>query len=89
MTWDAIDRIWMTLADLETLNEEMTWAEFVELLMHAFERKTKPLQNSSSQGVMVCDVMTARGLPFKALFVLGLNEKEFPRYIREDVFLRD
>ncbi|MBX3331872.1 MAG: exodeoxyribonuclease V subunit gamma [Nitrospira sp.] len=89
MTWDAIDRIWMTLAELEPLNEEMTWAEFVELLTHAFERKTKPLPNSSSQGVMVCDVMTARGLPFKALFVLGLNEKVFPRYIREDAFLRD
>ncbi|MEQ1848948.1 MAG: PD-(D/E)XK nuclease family protein, partial [Nitrospira sp.] len=38
---------------------------------------------------MVCDVMAARGVPFKVLFVLGLNEKVFPRYIREDAFLRD
>jgi len=88
-TWDAIDRIWMTLSELEPLNEEMTWAEFVELLTHAFERTTKPFHNGSSQGVMVCDVMAARGVPFKALFVLGLNEKVFPRYIREDAFLRD
>jgi ATP-dependent helicase/nuclease subunit B len=89
MTWDAIDRIWTTLAELEPLNEEMTWAEFVELLTHIFERTRKPLHNSSSQGVMVCDVMAARGVPFKALFVIGLNEKVFPRYIREDAFLRD
>ena len=89
MTWDAIDRIWMTLTELEPLNEEMTWAEFVELLTHAFERTTRPFHNGSSQGVMVCDVMAARGVPFKALFVLGLNEKVFPRYIREDAFLRD
>jgi len=89
MTWDAIDRIWVTLTELEPLNEEMTWAEFVELLTHTFERTTKPLHDGSPQGVMVCDVMAARGVPFKALFVLGLNEKVFPRYIREDAFLRD
>ncbi len=88
-TWDAIDRIWMTLSELEPLNEEMTWAGFVELLTHTFERTTKPFHNGSSQGVMVCDVMAARGVPFRALFVLGLNEKVFPRYIREDAFLRD
>ncbi|MBH0202288.1 MAG: hypothetical protein HP496_08340 [Nitrospira sp.] len=89
MTWDAIDRIWTTLMELEPLNEEMTWDEFVELLAHTFERTAIPLHEDSSQGVMVCDVMAARGVPFKVLFVLGLNEKVFPRYIREDAFLRD
>jgi hypothetical protein len=33
--------------------------------------------------------MTARGIPFRALFVVGLNEKVFPRAISEDPFLRD
>ncbi|NJN70702.1 MAG: hypothetical protein HC801_10785 [Nitrospira sp.] len=89
MIWDALDRIWITLLELEPLTEEMTWAEFVELLTHTFERTRTPLHDSSSQGVMVLDVMAARGMPFKALFVLGLNEKVFPRYIREDAFLRD
>ena len=89
MTWDAIDHMWTTLMELEPLNEEMTWAEFVELLTHTFEQATSPLHEGSSQGVMVLDVMAARGLPCKALFVLGLNEKVFPRYIREDAFLRD
>jgi len=37
----------------------------------------------------VLDVMAARGMSFKTLFILGLNEKVFPRYIREDAFLRD
>lgn len=89
MTWDAVDRIWSTLVELEPLNDEMTWAEFIELLTHTFERTTVSLHDGSSQGVMVCDVMASRGVPFKALFVLGLNEKVFPRYIREDAFLRD
>lgn len=89
MTWHAIDRLWLALMELEPLNEEMTWVEFVELLTHTFERTTRPFHDGASQGVMVCDVMGARGVPFKALFILGLNEKVFPRYIREDAFLRD
>ncbi len=89
MTWDTIDRLWGMLMELEPLNEEMTWAEFVELLTHTFERTTNPQHDGSSQGVMVWDVMAARGVPFKALFVLGLNDKVFPRFIREDAFLRD
>ena len=89
MIWDAIDCIWITLLELEPLSEEMTWAEFVELLTHIFERTTLPHYDGSSQGVKVFDVMAARGVPFKVLFVLGLNDKVFPRYIREDAFLRD
>lgn len=89
MAWDAIDHIWMTLMELEPLNEEMTWAEFLELLTHTFEQTAVPLHDGLSQGVMVLDVMAARGVPFRAMFVLGLNEKVFPRYIREDAFLRD
>lgn len=87
--WDAIDQIWITLLELEPLAEEMTWAEFVELLLYAFERTRTPLHDGAPHGVTVFDVMAARGIPFRALFVLGLNEQVFPRYIREDAFLRD
>ena len=52
--------------ELEPLNEEMTWAEFVELLTHTFEQATHPLRDGSSQGVMVFDVMAARGVPVAA-----------------------
>jgi ATP-dependent helicase/nuclease subunit B len=87
--WVVIDQTLASLSDLDLLGPELTWAEFVELLTHAFERTGVPLQPVSEQGVMFTDTMAARGLPFKALFVLGLNEKIFPRYIREDAFLRD
>ncbi len=89
LVWEAIDQIWVTLLELEPLTEEMTWAEFVELLTQTFERARTPLRDGSPNGVMVFDVMAARGIPFRALFILGLNEKVFPRYIREDAFLRD
>jgi ATP-dependent helicase/nuclease subunit B len=88
-TWTAIERTWSLLQDLDAIPEEIGWAQFIELLAHALERSTVPLNNGISHGVMVLDAMAARGLSFKALFVLGLNEKIFPRYIREDPFLRD
>jgi ATP-dependent helicase/nuclease subunit B len=87
--WEAIDQTLAGLAELNVIGHELSWAEFLELLTHAFERKTVLLQPVSAQGVMFMDAMAARGVPFRALFVLGLNEKVFPRYIPEDPFLRD
>jgi ATP-dependent helicase/nuclease subunit B len=87
--WEAIDETLNSLDALSLIKHELTWAEFAQVLTHAFERANVASENASSQGVMVIDAMAARGLPFKALFVLGLNEKIFPRYIREDPFLRD
>ena len=87
--WEAIDQTLLRLGELTAIGRELTWADFSEVLTHAFERASVPLEQASTQGVMFGDAMAARGLSFKALFVLGLNEKVFPRYIREDPFLRD
>lgn len=89
LVWDGLDGVFRTLVQLDAIGEMITWAEFVELLTHALERATLPVEPSEHRGVAVLDAMAARGLRFKALFVLGLNEKVFPRYIREDPFLRD
>jgi ATP-dependent helicase/nuclease subunit B len=87
--WSAIDRTLLSLTQLDAIGEEVSWAAFAELLTHALERATIPTEPASHRGVMVLDAMAARGVPFRALFVLGLNEKVFPRFIREDAFLRD
>jgi ATP-dependent helicase/nuclease subunit B len=89
LLWDALDRAFTSLAQLEVIGDEMTWGEFVELFIHVLERTSVPLIDTGHQGVAVLDVMAARGLPFKAVIALGLNDKVFPRYIREDPFLRD
>ncbi len=88
-TWTALDGVWAQLEELDLLGEDMSWADFVELLTHTCERTLIPLDPTVHQGVTVVDAMAARGLSFKAICVLGLNEKLFPRYIREDAFLRD
>ena len=48
---------------------------------------TEPLGQNG--GVRVLDAMAARGLSFKALVVIGMNERVFPRFVLEDPFVRD
>ena len=40
-------------------------------------------------GITVTDAMRARGLSFKTVFLLGLNDQEFPLVTPEDPILRD
>ena len=40
-------------------------------------------------GITAADVLNLRGLHFKVVFLLGLNEKAFPQLIREDPVLKD
>ncbi len=72
-----------TLADLEGLALERP----VETLLEVLEGLSEPLGGPA--GVQVLDAMAARGLSFRALVVLGMNERVFPRFILEDAFLKD
>lgn len=82
---EAFDRV----RQIDRLGLERTWEEWTGLLRQVFERGVIPIGEANHEGVQVLDAMSARGLPFKALCLIGLNEKVFPRAIREDAFLRD
>ena len=77
------------LQQLDPLGGDLSWEEWVELLHHVLNETSIPIEEGRHQGVQVLDAMTARGRTVRALFVLGMNEKLFPRYVREDPFLRD
>ena len=77
------------LQQLDPLGGDILWAEWVELFRQVLEKTSIPIEEGRHQGVQVLDAMTARGGTVRALFLLGMNEKIFPRYVREDPFLRD
>ena len=81
----ALDR----LQQLDPLGGNLSWEEWVELFRRVLDETSIPIEEDRHQGVQVLDAMTARGRTVRALFVLGMNEKLFPRYVREDPFLRD
>lgn len=78
-----------SVARLEVLDEKISLVEWGEHMVRVLEQARMPSESCDLPGVQVLDAMDARGIPFRALFVLGLNEKVFPRSVREDAFLRD
>ncbi|GJL66455.1 MAG: hypothetical protein NPIRA05_14260 [Nitrospirales bacterium] len=86
---ESVQHIFELLKQLNGVQETITWAEWTTILHRVVQECSQPLAPGPFRGVRVLDVMAARGLPFRAVIILGLNEKIFPRYIREDAFLRD
>ncbi len=81
----TLDRLSM----LDAVGEKVSLGHFLETYQHWLERASVPVSEPSARGVAVLDAMAARGISFRALFIVGLNEGLFPRTIREDAFLRD
>ncbi len=77
------------LLELDPLGGDLSWEEWVELFRRVLDETSIPIEEDRHQGVQVLDAMTARGRTVRALFLLGMNDKLFPRYVREDPFLRD
>jgi ATP-dependent helicase/nuclease subunit B len=77
------------LQRLDPLGGNILWEEWVELFRRVLDETSIPIEAGRHQGIWVLDAMTARGRTVRALFLLGMNEKIFPRYVREDPFLRD
>ncbi len=73
----------------DQVNDKITQTEFLETFLTHLSRAKRELGQRNIRGVKVLDVMAARGVAFRGSFLLGLNEKIFPRYIKEEPFIRD
>jgi ATP-dependent helicase/nuclease subunit B len=81
----VLDRI----AGLDIVQPQISLNTFTETFQHWLERSTVAPAIKNEKGVSILDATAARGLCFRALFIIGLNEGVFPRTVREDPFLRD
>ena len=86
---DGFEQAITSLLQLDRLDQQVTWEQWMEVFRSVLERTRLPLLGQTQMGVQVLDVMAARGRPFRTLFVLGMNDHVFPRVVREDAFLRD
>ncbi|MEK7289242.1 MAG: PD-(D/E)XK nuclease family protein, partial [Planctomycetota bacterium] len=86
---DKILGLLCTLRTLDYGDEGVTQELFIDTFLEACRQEGMPLGLNNGGGVQVLDAMSSRGLSFRVLFVLGLNEKVFPRSISEEPFLRD
>jgi ATP-dependent helicase/nuclease subunit B len=77
------------IARLDAVESNVLLYEFSQTFQHWLERGTLVATNQNAHGVAVSNATAARGLGFRGLFIVGMNEGVFPRTIREDAFLRD
>ncbi|MGD8820674.1 MAG: exodeoxyribonuclease V subunit gamma [Anaerolineae bacterium] len=70
--------------------ETVAFPAFFEELAGAVDAASYQLPVAPGRAeIVIGDVVQARGVPFRAVAVLGLAEGEFPAVIGEDPFLRD
>ncbi|GIK40340.1 MAG: ATP-dependent helicase/deoxyribonuclease subunit B [Chloroflexota bacterium] len=73
-----------------TSNQTITFPQFLADLIGAIEANSYALPlDVGAETILVADVVQARGLPFRAVAVLGLAEGEFPANLSEDALLRN
>ena len=78
-----------SLAQYETVRPSCAQGEFIRELTDALSGLSFNETQNAPRGVVFTDVLRARGLAFKAVFLLGVNEKVFPQIVPEDPILRD
>jgi ATP-dependent helicase/nuclease subunit B len=76
-----------SLSRFDGVSPAPTGAEFRAFLRDQLRRATRPA--GATAGVQVLDAMAARGIGFRGVILLGLNERVWPRFILEDPFIPD
>jgi ATP-dependent helicase/DNAse subunit B len=78
-----------SLATLGAFRSRVPFDTFAEYCQKSLEEAVDQPEKFQGGGVFVGDVMSARGLSWPLVVVLGLVEKRFPRVVREDPLLLD
>lgn len=86
---DKVSELLCSLQNLGCLHEGVTQDHFIDIFIEACRQEGLPVGLENDRGVHVLDALSSRGIPFRVLFIIGLNEKIFPRAIFEEPFLRD
>ncbi len=73
----------------DRIGNRVSWEDFIDALRERWSRTALNDPAASEVGVPLLYAEAARGLPFKVVFLIGLEERVFPRIVREDPFLRD
>jgi len=88
LLWTELRKATLTLREFDRLCGSVSRDEFLDTLRERWVQWPSPLDGGGI-GVAVLHAEAARGLSFDTLFIAGLEERIFPRIIREDPFLRD
>jgi len=86
---EALVQTLRDLFSLDELGEKTEIQQFREILSQALEEISLPVGAFQKAGVCLSELMPARGLSFRAVFLPGMVERAFPPPIRQDPLLLD
>ena len=78
-----------SLVVFDDLEEPVGANEFLDVLRERLMRAEVSTSVESQAGVSLLYAEATRGLSFEVVFLAGMEERVFPRVVREDPFLRD
>ena len=87
--FQGVQETLMQLATYAAVRPACREGELLKEAAQALNALTFNEAESVRGGITVTDALRARGLQFKTVFILGLNDKEFPLITTEDPILRD
>ena len=77
------------LESLDVIGRDVEIRQFKEIVSIALEEKGQRPGGFQKEGICVTDLMPARGLSFRVVFIPGLVERIFPAPARQDPLLLD
>jgi len=86
---DVIFQVLRELQTLDALVREIDVQQFKEIFSEALKEKTLKRGAFQQNGILVSELMPARGLSFRVVFIPGLVERAFPAPTRQDSLLLD
>jgi len=86
---EKVDQALDELANLDRGNTPADFKTFLEIFSREISGQAVKTRGSGQQGVCLADIMTARGVCFKAVIVPGLCEGGFPLKASESPHLSD
>lgn len=87
--FEAVNTALQSLATYEAVCKTSGEGELLKEAAQALSTLTFNEVEAVSGAITVTDALRVRGLQFKTVFLLGLNDKEFPLSTAEDPILRD
>ncbi|MBP5404301.1 MAG: exodeoxyribonuclease V subunit gamma [Elusimicrobiaceae bacterium] len=87
--FDAVQETLAQMKGYQAIRKQSRKGELLRQTVEALNELAFNEAESIRGGITVTDAIRARGLSFKYVFLLGLNDREFPLITPEDPILRD
>ena len=87
--WQQTQQVLNGFSRYSCISQKAKVGEFLDELFAALQNVSLQTAPASAKGVCAAEALSMRGLGFKVVFLLGMNEKSFPQIQRQDPFLPD